>query len=159
MRIRVVDCDDDAFGMIAPMLREEDQTEWRLFAGSDATTLARNGWKLPVGARTFNRIGYLGSNPVVVWGASPALIPDYPEAGWVWLAATPEAVPVAQSIHRHLAVEFGRIVETFPAGLVTYSWMGNPSHHEWLEWLGFKRGKRNTVLPSGGIFIPFTFKV
>lgn len=165
MRIRVEDCDDAAFAKIAPMLREDDQNEWRMFAGGDAPTLIRDhGFKLSEGAGTINRIGYLGSNPVVAWGASPAPnfgTPHEAVPGWVWLVATPEAVPVAKSIHRHLAVEFGRIVAMYPeAGLVTYSWDQNKVHHQWLEWLGFKRGKRNLLVPStGGIFIPFTFKV
>ena len=159
MLIRVEDCDMAAFQQIAPKLREADQQEWRLFAGADAPTLVRKGWRLPDGAGTINRVGYLGDDPVVAWGASPANHHSYPDMGWVWLVATPEAVPVAKAIHRHLAVEFGRLVDAYPAGLVTMSWLGNPKHHEWLEWLGFKRAKSNIALSTGGVFIPFTFKV
>jgi hypothetical protein len=164
MQVRVKDCDDAAFSEIAPRLRAEDIEEWRLFAGGSPAHLVRDGYKLPSGADTLNRIAYGPSGRALcVWGVSPFQAkPDVPPEpnppGWVWLVATPEAEKHAKSIHHHLRAEFtDTIVPMFPR-LVTASWVGNTHHHTWLRWLGFKQAF--VAMPMGvhgADFIPFTY--
>lgn len=168
MQVRVRDCTDEAFAMIAPRLRAEDIEEWRLFAGDTPAHLIRDGYKLPVGAGALNRIAYGPSGrALVVWGVSPlsphqhgtdwTVAPNVP--GWVWLVATDEAQKHAKSIHHHLKAEFHeRIVPMFPR-LVTASWVGNEHHHVWLRWLGFKQAFVPWPMGvHGADFIPFTYE-
>lgn len=163
MKLSVEDCDDKAFRLVAPRLRVEDQTEWKLSAGHSPEGLYKHSdYRLPVGAGTITRMAVAPTTgkPLCVWGVSPA----YPEGsfyhkriGWVWLVAVPEAVPVARSIHRLLKAEFATLTDMYPS-LITASWIRNKTHHEWLEWLGFKKvAVRPLVTPMGGVFLTFTY--
>lgn len=168
MQVRVKDCDDAAFTKIAPLLRAEDIEEWRLFAGDTPAHLIRNGYKLPAGAGTLNRIAYGPSGRALcVWGVSPLQPTAQPKAGtfippnvpgWVWLVATEEAQQHAKSIHHHLKAEFTETIVPMYPRLVTASWAGNTHHHTWLRWLGFKQAF--VPWPMGvhqADFIPFTY--
>jgi len=154
MELRIEDCTDATFALIAPRLRDEDQEEWRLWAGDTAEGLVASGWKLPSGAGTLTRIGYSPEGtPLAVWGVSP--VRD--QVGWVWLVATPEALPVAHPMHRYLHAEFDVIKGMYPF-LQTSSWIRNPVHHRWLRWLGFKQAGRSVgSSPERAIFLNFTY--
>lgn len=159
MKVRVEDCDDAAFALIAPRLRAEDQEEWRLASGHTVTDfITDHDYKLPAGAGTSSRIGYHGETgeALLAWGVGP--IPWFaPEAntGWVWLVATPEAVPVAKSIHRELKVELKRLQALYP-NLMTASHVGNRKHHDWLKWLGFTtNGFCFEAGPYHALWLPF----
>lgn len=152
--MRVEDCDDFTFRKIAPLLRAEDQDEWRAFTGYDAPGLIARGYKLPAGAGTINRFGYdeLTGSPLAVWGVSP--IPASPGCGWVWLVATPEATRVAIGMHRNLRSELDLLMRDYQR-LKTAAWVGNPVHLKWLDWLGFKLDGSQFV---GRQFIPYQYE-
>lgn len=165
MELRIEDCDDAAFKLIAPRLRVEDQTEWKLSAGDTPAGLYASGsYRLPEGTGTLNRVAYdpTSGHAICVWGVSPAYTKKdsyyHDRIGWVWLVATPEAVPLARQLHKRLDKEFGRIKAMYPT-LLTASYIKNPVHHVWLRWLGFtEQGTRKLVTPMGGVFQPFIYK-
>lgn len=158
MELNIKDCTTEDFRLVAPRLRDEDKQEWALWAGDDPAGLVASGqWSVPSGAGTLTRIGYDASGtPLAVWGVCPipssiwklyaaaGLVTDVTrnsdskDYGWVWLVATPEAIPVARHMHRHLWPQFDEIKAMYPV-LVTASWSANMVHHKWLEWLKFRR--------------------
>lgn len=161
MDLRIEDCTDAAFRRVAPRLRVEDQTEWRVSAGDTPAGLYKRGdYSLPAGAGTLNRIAYSPEGvALAVWGVSPAY-PEgsyyYDKIGWVWLVATPEAVPVARPMHRYLKGEFDKIKAMYPI-LICASHIRNPVHHTWLRWLGFVEKPKKIVTQYGGVLVPFQF--
>ncbi len=151
LEVRTVDTAE--FMTVAPMLRAEDKTEWRLFANVDLND-PESGFVLPPDSDgTFTRGCWHDDKLVCVWGVTPAEIVE--GAGWVWLVATPNAVPIAGELMRHVMVgQLAEMLDMYPC-LVTACWDQNKVHLNWMQRVGFRRYDRNWVAPtSGGIFIP-----
>lgn len=154
MKLVVKDITVEEFNTdFVPRLREEDAAEWKAYTGMTPAQLVEWGWRVGTTykpARMITRGAYTDDGiPLCVWGCSPMIMNHH--QGWVWLVATPECVPKARFMHRELYRQLDEIMEMYPLGVLTESWINNPIHQSWLNWLGFKQADKFTV--NGHIFV------
>lgn len=156
MNLDVKEVTPPMWAAFAPLMREEDAAEWAAYSGFGPNYLLTNNWYPPLsnGENTVCRLASTEDGvPLCVWGVSPMPNP-LDKRGWVWLVASPECVPVARYMSDYLFAQLKELRALYPdGGLTTESWINNPIHQMWLNWLGFKSGPK--VIRNGSIFIPY----
>lgn len=156
--IRFEDATDDEFVRLVPTLREADAEEWRMASGKTPKELLQDGYKLPSGENTMNRVALDDEGrPLILFGVNPFLGTAF--TGWVWLIASKQAPRHYREFAREWDTEIGALLEVGEyLSLYTASWVGNPTHHRWLEAMGFvHHGQPFKYGPLGAIFQPFIY--
>lgn len=136
-------------------LRQGDVDEWRAASGSTpAEHVASGTWE--IGPKDRARVACDAEGvPMLLYGVVEAR----PGLGAVWLIACNRALRHVIEFHRSWDSEIAFLAAGYQV-LVAMSWYGNPDHHEWLKWLGFRTaGPLLPWGPFGDSFQPFLMEV
>lgn len=161
MRISTRPSIQEDIDRLLPKLRGADREEW-----AHGGIEMKPALELSLGLAKSNnkyqhRTALRGLEPMMMYGVFPCdpSIEERPNAGSVWLIAHQDAPLYARALHRHC---LGDLKKLYRAGgydlLVAETWAGNPTHHEWLTWVGFERQFDYKAGPEQSTFIHFEKK-
>jgi len=126
--LRKTDYDDVYF--LAPRLRQADYDECLAATGREPLGVLLDGLKL--GDQTYTMVAPTGV-PVGMLGVAKSIIPD---AGVIWLCATPDIEKYQMTFLRHSKAVLKHLQQDYLA-LHNCVDARNDLHIKWLKWMGF----------------------
>jgi hypothetical protein len=134
---------------LAQYVRQEDEQEWWASGVDDFQHALRNA----VMVGNMVRVVVTPEDwPLVMYGCDR--IQPYSTVGLGWMVATTQAVTMALPIHGLLHKEWALYDAEFNA-IVAYADVRNRLHHNWMEWLGFRKLNDKPVAHARGQFLEY----